>query len=64
MIRPELALERLQLLEREGKVGCRHGDDGAELERMDYLCLNNRAGRLTFFTRISRFSPDGSGRRG
>ena len=39
MVRPILALERLVFLEGEGKVGYRHGDDGAELERMDYLEL-------------------------
>jgi hypothetical protein len=39
MVRPVLALERLVFLEGEGKVGYRHGDDGAELERMDYLEL-------------------------
>jgi len=37
MLRPILALERLTLLEAEGKVGYRHGEKGAELERMDYL---------------------------
>ena len=30
-------VDRLSFLEREGRVGCRHGNDGAELERMDYL---------------------------
>jgi hypothetical protein len=39
MVRPVLALERLSFLEREGRVGYRHGDDGAELERMAYLEL-------------------------
>jgi len=39
MVRPVLALERLSFLEREGRVGYRHGPDGAELERMDYLEL-------------------------
>jgi len=39
MVRPILALDRLSFLEREGWVGYRHGDDGAELERMDYLEL-------------------------
>jgi len=39
MVRPILALDRLSFLEREGRVGYRHGDDGAELERMDYLEL-------------------------
>ncbi len=37
MIRSVRALERLLFLESEGKVGYRHGPDGAELERMDYL---------------------------
>ena len=39
MVRPILALDRLSFLENEGRVGYRHGDDGAELERMDYLEL-------------------------
>jgi hypothetical protein len=39
MVRPILALDRLSFLEREGWVGYRHGDDSAELERMDYLEL-------------------------
>jgi hypothetical protein len=39
MVRPILALDRLSFLEREGRVGYRHGDDGAELERMDDLEL-------------------------
>ena len=39
MVRPVLALDRLSFLEGEGRVGCRHGDDDAELERMDYLEL-------------------------
>jgi hypothetical protein len=39
MVRPVLALDRLSFLEREGWVGYRHGDDGAELERMDYVEL-------------------------
>jgi hypothetical protein len=38
MVRPVLALDRLSFLEREGRVGYRHGG-GAELERMDYLEL-------------------------
>jgi len=37
MLRPILALERLTLLEAEGKVGYRYGEKGAELETMDYL---------------------------
>ena len=32
MVRPILALDRLSFLDRLGRVGCRHGDDGAELE--------------------------------
>ena len=39
MVRPILALDRLSFLEGEGRVGYRHGDDGAELERLDYLEL-------------------------
>ena len=39
MVRPILALDRLSFLEREGRIGYRHGDDGAELERMGYLEL-------------------------
>jgi hypothetical protein len=39
MVRPILALDRLSFLEREGRIGYRHGDDGTELERMDYLEL-------------------------
>lgn len=39
MVRPVLALERLLFLEREGKIGYRHGQDGAELETMGYLEL-------------------------
>jgi len=37
MIRPPLVLERLSFLEREGRVGYRHGPNGTELERMEYL---------------------------
>ena len=37
MTRPILALERLTLLEPEGKVGYRYGEKGAGLETMDYL---------------------------
>jgi hypothetical protein len=33
MIRSILALERLTFLEAEGKVGYRHGENGAEMER-------------------------------
>jgi hypothetical protein len=39
MVRPALALDRLLLLEREGKVGYRWGGAAAELESMDYLEL-------------------------
>jgi ribosomal protein S27E len=39
MVRPLLTLDRLSFLESEGRVGYRHGHDGAELERMDYLEL-------------------------
>jgi len=39
MIRPVLSLDRLSFLEQEGKVGYRHGQNGAELETMDYLEL-------------------------
>jgi hypothetical protein len=37
MVRPILALDRPYFLDRVGRVGYRHGDDGAEHERMDYL---------------------------
>jgi ribosomal protein S27E len=36
MVRPVLSLDRLLFLDREGKVGYRHGQNGAELETMDY----------------------------
>jgi len=39
MVRPILASDRLLFLEREGKVGYRHGETNAELETMDYLEL-------------------------
>jgi len=39
MIRPLLALERLFFLEKEGKVGYRHGQNGSKQEVMDYLEL-------------------------
>jgi hypothetical protein len=39
IVRPVLALDRLLLLEREGKVGYRWGGAAAELESMDYLEL-------------------------
>jgi len=35
MIRPLLALERLSLLESAGKIGYRHGENGAKQETMD-----------------------------
>lgn len=41
MGRPVLVLERLVFQEGEGEVGYRHGEDGAELERMDCLELFN-----------------------
>jgi hypothetical protein len=49
MIRPLLSLERLSLDEREGKVGYRHGEDGAKQERMDYL---------EFIARVTSHIPD------
>jgi hypothetical protein len=49
MVRPVLALERLLFLEQEGRVGYRHGPDGAELERMDYL---------EFIARVTFHIPD------
>jgi ribosomal protein S27E len=49
MLRPILALERLTLLEAEGKVGYRHGERGAELETMDYL---------EFIARVTSHIPD------
>jgi ribosomal protein S27E len=49
MLRPILALERLTLLEGEGKVGYRHGEKGAELETMDYL---------EFIARVTSHIPD------
>jgi len=49
MVRPVLALERLAFLGLQGKVGYRHGDDGAELERMDYL---------EFIARVTSHIPD------
>jgi hypothetical protein len=35
-VRPILAMDRLSFLEREGRVGYRHGDDGAEMIRKVY----------------------------
>jgi len=49
MLRPILALERLTILEGEGKVGDRHGEKGAELETMD--CLE-------FIARVTSHIPD------
>jgi ribosomal protein S27E len=49
MLRPILALERLTLLESEGKVGYRHGEKGSELETMDYL---------EFIARVTSHIPD------
>ena len=49
MVRPILALDRLLFLEREGKVGYRHGQNGAELETMDYL---------GFIARLTSHIPD------
>jgi len=49
MLRPILALERLTLLEGEGKVGYRHGEKGGELETMDYL---------EFIARVTSHIPD------
>jgi hypothetical protein len=49
MLRPILALERLTLLDAEGKVGYRPGEKGAELETMDYL---------EFIARVTSHIPD------
>jgi len=49
MIRPILALERLTFLEHEGKVGYRHGENGARQETMDYL---------EFIARVTSHIPD------
>jgi len=49
MVRPVMAMERLLFLEREGKVGYRHGQNGAELETMDYL---------EFIARVTSHIPD------
>ena len=48
-IRSILALDRLLFLEHEGKVGYRHGQNGAELETMDYL---------EFIARVTSHIPD------
>jgi hypothetical protein len=48
-IKAGLTLERLTLLEGEGKVGYRHGEKGAELETMDYL---------EFIARVTSHIPD------
>ena len=49
LIRPILALDRLSFLEAEGRVGYRHGEKGAELEKMDYL---------EFIARVTSHIPD------
>jgi len=49
MLRPILALERLKLLEAEGKIGYRHGEKLAALETMDYL---------EFIARVTSHIPD------
>jgi hypothetical protein len=49
MVRPLLALERLLFLDRAGKVGYRHGENGAELETMDHL---------EFIARVTSHIPD------
>ena len=49
MLRPLLALERLTFLEPEGKVGYRHGENGAGQETMDYL---------EFIARVTSHIPD------
>jgi hypothetical protein len=49
MIRPLLAMERLTFLEPKGKVGYRHGENGAEQETMDYL---------EFIARVTSHIPD------
>jgi hypothetical protein len=49
MIRPLLALERLSFLDPAGKVGYRHGENGAEQETMDYL---------EFIARVTSHIPD------
>jgi hypothetical protein len=49
MIRLLLALERLSFLEPSGKVGYRHGENGAEQETMDYL---------EFIARVTSHIPD------
>ena len=49
MIRPLLSPERLFFLEQEGKVGYRHGENGAEQETMDYL---------EFIARVTSHIPD------
>jgi len=49
MVRPVPALDRLLFLEREGQVAYRHGQNGAELETMDYL---------EFIARVTSHIPD------
>ncbi|MCX6349591.1 MAG: transposase [Candidatus Aureabacteria bacterium] len=48
-MRPLLALERLSFLDQEGKVGYRHGENGAEQETMDYP---------EFIARVTSHIPD------
>ena len=43
MTRPVLAPDRLSFLEPAGEVGYRHGDNGDDLETMDYLEFIARA---------------------
>jgi len=49
MIRPLLALERLSLDERSGKVGYRYGKEAQEMERLAYL---------EFIARVTSHIPD------
>jgi hypothetical protein len=49
MLRPVLVLERLTFMEPEGQVGYRHGEKGAEFEKMDYL---------EFIARVTSHIPD------
>lgn len=49
MIRPLVSLERLTILEPEGKVGYRWGRENVELETMDYL---------EFIARVTSHIPD------
>ncbi|MGB9005973.1 MAG: transposase [Candidatus Aminicenantales bacterium] len=49
MIRPILSPEHLFFLEMEGKIGYRHGENGAEQETMDYM---------EFIARVTFHIPD------